>query len=482
MFQEGFLWGGAFAAHQVEGAYQEGGKGLSVSDVITGASHGTLRRIDAQGPVEGGWYPEHYGIDFYHRYEDDLDCLRGMGIKALRTSIDWSRIYPTGDEDLPNESGLAYYDNLLDAIVERGITPVITLSHFEMPLALAQNYGGWTSRHVLDCFVKYARTVIERFHDKVPYWITFNEINNQYRLDDDLASWTNSGVILSHQPDPERAMYQVAHYQFVAGARVTALAHAIDPRIKVGCMVGADAIYPFSCDPDDVLLATDAMHHMLFFTDVQVRGSYPNYAKALFANRGWDLDITADDLEALGDGPADFVSISYYQSDTVCAHSSRTDYDPFSEVSKSSVPNPHLTKSEWGWTIDPKGLRFVLKTLDERYSLPQFIVENGIGLLEEADASGRIADDARIDYLRDHITQARLAVDEDGVDLIGFLVWGCIDCISFTTGEMKKRYGLVSVDLDDGLKGTGRRTPKKSYGWYADVIKSNGEVLSQSDK
>ena len=477
MLRNNFLWGGAVAAHQVEGAYQEGGKGLSVSDVTVGASCGTPRRITPSGIEEGAWYPEHRAIDFYHRYREDLDFFQQMGFKALRTSIDWSRIYPTGDEKEPNEKGLAYYDELFDAMLERGIEPVVTISHFEMPLALAQRYGGWTSRHVLDCYVRYATTVLEHFHAKVHWWITFNEINNQYRVDDDLAGWTNSGVILSQQEDPLRTMYQVAHHQFVAAAQATTIAHTIDPELKVGCMVGADPIYPFSCDPDDVLLAQDTMHHMLFFTDVMVRGAYPHYAEALFRHNGWELDITPEDGAALQAGKPDYLAFSYYQSDTVCAHAQSQNHDPVSSVNEYSVDNPYLEASDWGWAIDPRGLRFVLKTFDERYGLPQFVVENGIGLEERVDEDGMVHDDARIEYLRSHIEQIKRAVEEDGVDVLGYLVWGCVDCVSFSTGEMKKRYGLVHVDLDERLEGTGDRSAKKSFAWYREVIASNGENL-----
>lgn len=477
MFDKGFLWGGAVAAHQLEGAYREGGRGLSVSDVLTAGAHGRPRRI-TDGVVAGERYPNHEGIDFYHTFRDDIELLAGMGFRCFRTSISWSRIFPEGDEAEPCEEGLAFYEELFDCLLEHGIEPVVTLSHFEMPLGLVRRYGGWTNRALVDCFVRYATVCFERFSGKVRYWMTFNEINNQESVGNALFGWVNSGVDFTREEDPRRSMYQAAHYQFVAAARAVTAAHAVDPGLKVGCMVAMIPVYPLEGLPADALIANDTMHHTMFFSDVMMRGAYPSYARALFAREGWDLDITDGDLADLAAGTSDYVGISYYMSNTV---SSKAVPDgPASAVNSFSphtVPSPYLEATEWDWTIDPEGLRYALKLLDERYQAPIFVVENGIGMFEEPDGDGFVADDARIDYLRSHIRQMKVAVEQDGVDLIGYTPWGCIDVVSFTTGEYAKRYGFIYVDLHDDGTGTGERTPKKSYDWYRRVIATNGEEL-----
>ncbi len=475
MLKKDFLWGGALAAHQVEGAWQEDGKGPSCSDVLTLGSRSHARRI-TDDVEPGEYYPNHEAIDFYHTYESDLDLLAKGGLKALRISISWSRIYPTGYEDEPNPEGLAFYDRLLASIRARGMEPVVTLSHFEIPLEIAR-HGGMLNRESIDLFVKFARTCFERWHGSVRWWLTWNEINNQFNVSNDLFSWTNSAVRFSDQDDPERALYQASHYEFVAGALAIAAAHEIDPALKVGCCVAAETIYPATCKPSDALLAMDAMHSTLFFTDVQCRGAYPNYARALFERRGWNLDITPDDLATLENGKCDYIGLTYYLSNVVSADAA-TDVSESSSCSNShSVENPYLESTEWGWQIDPVGLRWALKCLDERYGLPEFIVENGIGLIEKPDENGRIEDNERIAYLCAHIEQMELAVEEDGVDVVGFLVWGVIDPVSFTTGELKKRYGLVYVDKHDDGSGTNKRFAKKSLGWYRQVIDSDGADL-----
>ncbi len=475
MLKKDFLWGGALAAHQVEGAWQEGGKGPCVSDVLTRGSRTTPRRI-TKGVELGEDYPNHDAIDFYHTYESDLDLLAEGGLKALRISVSWSRVYPTGYEDEPNAEGLAFYDKLIASIRAHGMEPVVTLSHFEIPLAIANN-GGMLNREAIQLFVKFARTCFERWHNSVRWWLTWNEINNQFNIDNDLFSWTNSAVRFSEQDDPERALYQASHYEFVAGALAIAAAHEIDPELKVGCCVAADVIYPATCKPADALTAMDAMHGTLFFTDVQCRGAYPNYARALFERRGWSLDITQADLAALENGKADYIGLTYYSSNAVSADSTIDVSEASNSSSSHTVENPYLEATAWGWQIDPIGLRWALKCLDERYGLPQFIVENGVGLIEEPDAEGKLDDDGRIAYLRAHIEQIELAVEEDGVDLVGYLVWGVIDPVSFTSGELAKRYGLVYVDKRDDGTGTGKRMAKKSLGWYKRVIDSNGEEL-----
>lgn len=475
MFPKGFLWGGAVAAHQVEGAYREGGKGLSVSDVLTAGAHGVPRRI-TDGVLPGERYPNHEGIDFYHTFREDIELFAEMGFKCFRTSISWARIFPNGDEDEPNERGLAFYDGLFDCLLAHGIEPVVTLSHFEMPYHLAKAYGGWADRRLIDFFVRFASTCFERFGSKVRYWMTFNEINNQFDVTQPLFAWTNSGIRVDELEDPFKVMYQAAHYEFVASARAVRAAHAIDPDLKVGCMIAAIPAYPYECLPQDALLANDAMHHMFFFTDVMARGSYPHYARRLFEREGIVLDVTDEDLRQIAEGTIDYIGLSYYKSSTVSSRASGSVADG-APTWQGSVDNPNLPATAWGWTIDPVGLRWALKLLDERYGMPLFVVENGIGINEELNECGTVDDDARIEYLSAHIREMGFAIEMDGVDVMGYTPWGCIDPVSFTTGEHRKRYGFIYVDVNDDGTGTGRRFRKKSFDWYRHVIETNGSEL-----
>lgn len=478
MLPKNFLWGGAVAAHQIEGGYREGGKGLSTADVMTGGAHGVPRKITPEGPVPGEWYPNHEAIDFYHTYRDDVALFAEMGFKCFRTSINWTRLFPEGDEDEPNPAGLAFYDDLFDCLLEHGIQPVVTLSHFEIPLGLCNKYGGWRNRKLIDFFVRYATVCFERWHDKVKWWMTFNEIDNQFGAATDVFSWTNSGYLTSQEANPKRTMYQASHYELVASAKAVAAAHAIDTTLKVGCMCSSQLTYPFSSNPKDVILADDQNHAMYFYTDVHVRGTYPNYALKLFEREGWELDITDDDLAALKTGCVDYIGWSYYMTSTVKADVAHDASGNVDGGSTHSVKNPYLPETEWEWTIDPEGLRIQLKRLDERYNgIPQFIVENGIGIIETLDENNTVEDDARIDYLRSHIEQLKLAVEVDGVNLIGYTPWGCIDIVSFGTGELRKRYGFIYVDRNDDGTGTGGRYKKKSFAWYKHVIETNGEEL-----
>ncbi|SLM61586.1 6-phospho-beta-glucosidase [Dickeya aquatica] len=472
----GFLWGGAVAAHQLEGGWNEGGKGVSVVDVLTAGAHGKLRRI-TDGVIPGESYPNHEAIDFYHRYKDDIALFAQMGFKCFRTSIAWTRIFPNGDDAQPCEAGLKFYDDLIDELLKHGIEPVLTLSHFEMPLHLAQQYDGWMSRKTLECFVHFATTVITRYRHKVKYWMTFNEINNQKNVSAEIFGWMCSGVKFPQKAQPEQAMYQAVHHQFVASALIVKQAHDINPDIQVGCMCAFVPYYPYSCHPDDVMLAARSMHDRFYFTDVQVRGHYPAYAKREWALKGYEIVMEPQDEQILREGKADYIGFSYYMSNVV-KHDVHNRIDASMDgSSEHSIANPHLTASDWGWQIDPTGLRYALLSLYERYEVPLFIVENGLGALDEPDENGVCQDDYRIDYLRSHIEAMKAAVWEDGVELLGYTPWGCIDLVSFTTGEMAKRYGFIHVDKHDDGSGTLARRPKKSFYWYQRVIASNGEQL-----
>lgn len=474
-FSEDFLWGGAVAAHQLEGGWNEAGKGPSVVDVLTAGAHGVPRRVsDTVEPDE--FYPNHEAIDFYHRYPQDIALFAELGLRCFRTSIQWTRIFPNGDEDQPNEAGLQFYDLLFDELLKYGIEPVITLSHFEVPLHLAREYGGFRDRRVVEFFTRFARVCFERYHTKVRYWMTFNEINNQLDTRNGLFLWTNSGVVLTPEDNPREVVLRVAHHELLASARAVAIAHEIDTQLKVGCMISHVPIYPFSCDPDDVMAAQIANRERFLFPDVHVRGNYPAYARREVEVNGFDIGWQDGDAKILAAGTVDYLGFSYYMSTVVKA-------DAYSEVTRTdgglpnSVDNPYLGATEWGWTVDPVGLRYTLATLTERYDLPVFIVENGFGAVDEVNPDGSIDDEARIDYLRKHIEQMAKAVSEDGVDLMGYTPWGLIDLVSFTTGEMKKRYGMIYVDRDDQGNGSMARSKKKSFDWYATVIRTNGATL-----
>ncbi|MFV0555750.1 MAG: 6-phospho-beta-glucosidase [Lactovum sp.] len=473
--REDFLWGGAVAAHQFEGAWNEGGKGISVADVMTAASHGVERRI-TEGVCEGENYPNHEAIDFYHHYKEDIALFAELGLKCFRTSIAWTRIFPKGDEQEPNEEGLSFYDNVFDECLKYGIEPVITLSHFEIPYYLVTEYTGFRNRQLIDYFVHFAETVMTRYKDKVKYWMTFNEINNQTDFTRDFTLFTNSGIRVDEKEDREALMYQAAHYELVASAKVVELGHQINPNFQIGSMIAMCPIYPESCNPEDMMASRVAMQRRYWFSDVQARGYYPSYIKKLIERKNFNLDITEADFTSLAKGKVDFIGFSYYMSFTTRAGKNHSPYFDYLEA-RDLVKNEHVQMSDWAWQIDPLGLRWAMNWFYERYELPLFIVENGFGAKDIIESDGSIKDSYRIDYLSAHIKSMKEAVEIDGVDLIGYTPWGFIDLVSAGTGEMKKRYGFIYVDKDDDGKGSLKRSKKASFYWYQKVIQTNGEEI-----
>lgn len=471
-----FLWGGAVAAHQIEGGWQEGGKGISIADVMTGGSHSEMRCI-TDGIEEGIFYPNHDAVDFYHHYKEDIALMAEMGFKCFRTSIAWSRIFPMGDEGCPNKEGLQFYDKVFDELLKYKIQPVITLSHFEMPYHLAKAYGGWTNRKLIDFFVNYATTVMERYKDKVKYWMTFNEINNQSNTEVDIFGWSNSGVIFSNYENKREIMYQAAHHEMIASALVVKKGHEINPDFQIGCMCAFVPVYPYSCNPRDIMKAVESMHERYYFSDVQVRGHYPAYARKEWEREGIRIQMEPEDEKILAEGTVDYLGFSYYMSSTVKENAGNAAREALDGSTADSVPNPYVKTSAWGWQIDPVGLRYALTTLYERYEIPLFIVENGFGAVDVLEDDGSIDDSYRIEYLQAHIREMKKAVELDGVDLLGYTVWGCIDLVSFGTGELRKRYGFIYVDKNDDGTGTCKRYRKKSFDWYRQVISSNGEMI-----
>lgn len=465
-FPVNFLWGGATAANQCEGAYNEDGKGLSIQDVLP---HGFGARTEK--PTADNLKLK--GIDHYHRYKEDIALFGEMGFKVYRFSIAWSRIFPSGEEETPNEAGLLFYDHVLDECEKYGIEPLVTISHYETPLALAEKYNGWTDRRMIGFYLKYCKVLFERYKGRVKYWITFNEINSLLR-----QPFMSGAINTPKDQLNMQDLYQAMHHELVASAKAVKLAHEIDADNKVGCMVVGITIYPLTPNPDDILKVMDLDNDLYFFLDVHCRGDYPYFAKRRFDEMGIRLNITEEDRAALRN-TVDFVSFSYYSSNCATADLS------LGEPSRSNMTpelrkNPYSSVTEWGWQIDPKGLRYTLNRLYARYQLPLFVAENGLGakdqLIPDGEGSFTVNDDYRIAYMKEHIIQMHEAV-KDGVEVMGYTAWGCIDLISCSTAEIEKRYGFIYVDLNSDGSGTLARYKKKSFDWYKEVIRSNGENL-----
>lgn len=467
-FPKEFLWGGATAANQCEGAWNEDGKGASIQDYMP---HGIM-----QGPSEV--IDKHNlkleGIDLYHHYKEDIALFAEMGFKVYRMSIAWSRIFPNGDDEKPNEKGLEFYDNVFDECKKYGIEPLVTLSHYETPYHLAKKYDGWRSRDLIGFYEKYVRTVFTRYKGKVHYWITFNEINSIWHF-----PLMGAGILTQKNLLKAQDLYQAAHHELVASALATKIGHEIDSENKIGCMVLGLTSYPRTCNPDDVIATMEESKRGYFFTDIHMRGYYPSYALKMMEKEGVVLDATDEDLEMLKN-TYDFLSFSYYMSK--CIASNPEQYEKGKGNLTTGVKNPYLQESQWGWQIDPKGLRYLLNTYYDRYQKPLFIVENGLGakdtLLSEEKDGYWVEDDYRIQYMNDHLAQVSKAIEDDGVEVMGYTSWGCIDLISASTAEMKKRYGFIYVDRNNDGTGTFKRYKKKSFYWYKNVIETNGKIIS----
>lgn len=480
-FPENFLWGGATAANQCEGAWNVDGKGPSTADHVTAGSL-TSPRIWTKGINPNYYYPSHEAIDLYHRYKEDIALFGEMGFKSYRMSIGWSRIFPNGDDAQPNQKGLDFYRSLFEECRKYGIEPVVTLSHYEMPYHLVEAYNGWADRQVIDFFTRYTETVMREYKDLVKYWLTFNEINIlTMPLGAAMAGGIQQNaeevpfVFTAPKDDNPQMRFQALHHQFVASAKTVVKGHEINPDSMIGCMIAGFVGYPYSCNPNDILAAQQGTQMGTYYCgDVMVRGEYPHFAKRYLGKQGVEIQFAEGDKEVLKKGHVDFYAFSYYSTSCVAT-------EP--EVLKKGagnmfmgVKNPYLEASEWGWTIDAKGLRYYLNDIYGRYEVPLMIVENGLGANDVPEADGSVHDPYRIAYMREHVLEMAEAI-EDGVDLIGYTPWGCIDLISASTGEMKKRYGFIYVDLDNEGKGTGSRSRKDSFFWYKKCIASRGTDL-----
>ena len=476
VLREDFLWGGATAANQYEGAWDADGKGISVSDVCTEGSAEIPRRV-TQGIVPGERYPSHEAVDAYHHYKEDIALFAEMGFKCCRLSIAWTRIFPTGMETEPNEKGLAFYDRVFDELEKYGIEPIVTISHYEMPFALVEKCNGWEGRECIDYYIRFCEAIFERYQNRVRYWLTFNEINSgTVAIGSIQALGTFRGYSgpLASAPDKLQERFQALHHQFVASARAVRLAHEKYPRFRMGNMCLQAMMYPFSPNPDDILETEKRNQIINFFCgDVQVRGKYPGYIQRYFEENGITIRMEGKDLEDIQKGVVDFYTFSYYMTTCVSADENK---EKMGGNFMGGVKNPYLETSAWGWQIDPKGLRYNLNVLYARYQIPIMIVENGLGAYDQPEEDGCIHDTYRIEYMKKHIEQMKEAV-KDGVDLIGYTPWGCVDLISASTGEMAKRYGMIYVDKYDDGTGTLARRKKDSFYWYQKVIASYGEDL-----
>ena len=477
-FPKGFYWGGATAANQLEGGWQEGGKGISCPDICTGGTATKSKRIT---PVleEGTFYPSHDAIDHYHRFKEDIALFAEMGFKMYRFSIAWTRIFPNGDEEKPNEAGLKFYEELIDECLKYGIEPLITISHYEVPFNLTKKWNSWVDRRMIDCYLNFCRAIFTRYKGKVKYWLTFNEINSATTA---MGAFLGQGILneikemeFMDQVDVPQNRFQGLHHQFIASALAVKMAHEIDPNYQVGCMQIMATSYGLTCNPNDQIENQQKNHLMNWFcSDVQCRGKYPNYIKRYFKENNIEIKMEEGDEEILATGPVDFYTCSYYMSNCQTADKSK-------EGGKGNilggVPNPYLKASDWGWQIDPDGLRYTLNLLHDRYPhTPLMIVENGFGAFDTVEEDGSIHDDYRIDYFKGHIHAMKESI-EDGVPLIGYTTWGPIDLVSAGTGQYAKRYGFIYVDRHDDGTGDFSRSKKDSFYWYKKVCESNGEEI-----
>ena len=466
-FPKNFLWGGAIAANQAEGAYNEDGKGLSIADILP---VGANRFKDVELEInEEKYYPSHEAIDFYHTYKEDIKELSDLGMKCFRTSIAWSRIFPNGDDKEPNEKGLEFYDNLFDELLKYGMEPVITISHFETPLNLITKYGGWKNRKLIDFYTNYCNVIFNRYKDKVKYWMTFNEINHAHTL-----PLIAAAIVVKEDENKLQDIYQASHNMLVASARAVIMGHEINKDLKIGCMLSLSPIYPASCNPEDVFESYELRRRSLFYSDIQMLGEYPSYFNRIAKENNINIEMEYGDGQILKKGVCDYLGFSYYRSSL---------HEAGMKILGNTggllgKKNPYLSETKWGWPIDPLGLRYVCNELTDRYHKPLFIVENGLGAIDEITEEGKIHDCERMDYLKKHVIMMNEAI-EDGADILGYTWWGPIDIVSAGTGEMKKRYGFVYVDRDNDGNGSLKRIKKDSYNYYKQIIATNGENLER---
>ena len=462
-----FLWGGSIAAHQCEGAWDQDGKGIGIMDLVTQGTYEVPREI-CQTIEPGKRYPSHEGIDFYHRYKEDIALFAEMGFKALRISIDWSRIYPKGDEQEPNLLGIQFYQNVVDELLKHGIEPIVTLYHFEMPVHLVREYGSWVNPKVVDFYLNYCQTMFEALKGKVRYWVTFNEMNHidPQTEASDIFTYIIAGLKYTEMDNKKQTLATISYNMTLASVKAVKLARIVDPENQIGCVFGLTPAYPLNCDPQNVMNSFKETDREFYQIDAMCTGRFPEYKLKEYQAQGIELVISEEDAVAFAEGKLDFIGLNYYSSSV--AHYEGDDEN--AETLFGGTQNPYLEQSKWGWAIDPTGLRYLLNYIYRRYSLPIIITENGLGAVDQLEADGTIQDDYRIEYVQKHLEQMEKAIVEDYVDCFGYLMWGPIDLVSATTGEMKKRYGFIYVDKNDDQTGSLARMKKKSFTWYQEMI------------
>lgn len=469
-----FLWGGSIAAHQCEGAYDEDDKGLGIMDLVSVGDYGKPRKIYSK-LEDGVLYPSHYGIDFYHHYKEDIALFAEMGFKALRISIDWSRIYPNGDDIEPNQKGIKFYQQLIDELLKNNIEPIVTLYHFEMPINLVKKYGSWTNRKVIDYYLRFCKTMFVTLKGKVKYWVTFNEMNHidPQTKATDIFTYIIAGLKYTDLDNKKQTLATIGYNMTLASCLAVRLGHEIDDNNQIGCVFGIEPVYPVNCDPQNVFKAFMQTDRDFYQIDAMCNGEFPKYKIEEYKRIGLNIDVTDSDKNAFKEGKLDYLGMNYYAS-------SVAEYEGSNGKESAlfgGLQNPYLETSKWGWTIDPVGIRYLLNYTYRKYGLPIMITENGLGAKDKILESGEINDDYRIDYLKEHIEEVKKSIELDDVDCFGYLTWAPIDLISATTGQMSKRYGFIYVDMDDNGAGSKKRLKKKSFDWYKRVIATNGKNL-----
>lgn len=472
--EDHFLWGGSLAANQIEGSWNIDGKGPGIMDYVTSGTYQKEREV-TDGIESDKFYPSHTGIDFYHHYQEDIKLLAELGLKALRISVDWSRIFPLGDKKYPNQKGLEFYHHVVDTLLLYNIEPIITLYHYEMPMNIVKKYNSWMSRQTIDLYLHFCKAVMSSFQGKVKYWVTFNEMNHidPQTKNSDLFTYMITGIKYSKMHNPKQMLASMSYHMVLASVKAVALAHEIDSANKVGCVFGLTPVYPRNCHPMNVMNAFKEMEKDYYQIDAMVNGKFPDYKIAEYQKLGIEIDINEADQNSFSLGKLDFIGINYYMSSVARYEGD----DEQEDALFGGVQNPYLKTSEWGWAIDGIGLRYILNYTYHKYGIPILITENGLGAVDQKDEHGDIQDDYRIAYLQEHISAMKQAIEEDNVECIGYLTWAPIDLVSLTTGEMKKRYGFIYVDKHDDGSGDLSRYKKKSFYWFQDVIQTNARQL-----
>lgn len=460
-----FLWGASTSAFQVEGAYDEKGKGLTTADIRS------FKKSDIMADTK-------VAMDFYHHWEEDLKLLKEMGAKAYRFSISWARILPNGDDEKPNEEGLVFYENIINRLMEYKIEPIVTLYHFDLPYALVKKHNGWASRSCIDAFVRYANIVFERYKGKVKFWLTINEQNIL------AVNPSMMGIEAETVQESFKLCATGYYHMFLANAKVINLCHEKIPGAKIGPAVSYPTIFSMTPKSSDQIAADNAQKYMAQSAlDIYIHGAYPEYYLTMLRKNHMEPHFLEGDQELLKSAKPDYIGLNWYVSMAGRAPEKKVETE-LKNVDKGQASyeemtgampfefemcdNPYTPYNEWHWNYDPVAFRFALRKFEDMYHMPCLITENGCGHRDEIE-EGSVHDTYRIEYLKQHIEQMKLAIEEDGVQVFGYCPWSFLDVLSSSDG-VAKRYGLVYVDRDEFDLKHLKRIPKDSYYWYRDRI------------